>query len=561
MNEKSYIIVYQGEIEIVIQNLQENGIDKFIILNNTILVIYVEFDFDESILNKIISVAWWQRSVPMSSLIQITNNLSEGESTTSASGTGYIYNNPYLNITGKNILIAIIDSGIDYLHPDFLDEDNNSVILSIWDQESTTKEAPEGLLFGSEFSRDEINTAINNNDNSLTIDRLGTGTIAAGIALGRGNLNKNYKGVAIDSELVVVKLRSYEGTYIEGAINYQKSDFLAGIKYVLDVAKKENKDIIINLTLALQAKSIVELTMLDTFSDLTTSGKIVVSGAGNEGNTDIHYEGRLKSLNDSQDLVIQVGKQKNLDIDIVTSGPDKIKASLISPSGELSYELIYTPDMPVYNGKFNLENTSYEMRVIYPWLESGNLQIKIGLKDIKPGAWTLRLRPEFIIQGNYDVYLPNKSIISPQTRFSDPNSGSTITMYATTENVITTGTYNDKTDSIWIGSSKGPVKTIEIKPDILAPGVDIISTYINSTYNTATGTGVSSSLVSGVLAIMMQYIKEESPEYRGYLFTQQLKTYLMLGATKKDIYTYPNISQGYGNLNLKETIIAISNNF
>ncbi|MDO7206451.1 hypothetical protein Q5M85_22495 [Paraclostridium bifermentans] len=89
-------------------------------------------------MNGIPSITWWQISVPMSSLIEITNNLDEGVSVSDAIGTDYIYKNPYIQSTGKNVLIAIIDSGIDYLHPDFI-ENNKTKIVSIWDQESDKK--------------------------------------------------------------------------------------------------------------------------------------------------------------------------------------------------------------------------------------------------------------------------------------------------------------------------------------------------------------------------------------------------------------------------------------
>ncbi|WP_373600929.1 bile acid germinant receptor pseudoprotease CspC [Paraclostridium bifermentans] len=562
--EKSYLIIYQGNVENVIDELKANFINKYIILNESLLVIYVPIFFYEEILNDINSVSWWQKSAPMSSLIKIngdSKNLDKGVSVTDSAGTEYIYKNPYITTTGKNVLIAIIDSGIDYMHPDFRSKDNTTNIVAIWDQESDKKSPPEGMLFGSEFTKQDINKAILENDRTLSVDNVGTGTTAAGIAAGKGNLNSLYKGVAVDAELVVVKLREYEDTYKIGKINYQKSDFLAGIKYVLDIAKKEDKFIVINLTIGLVSKSIIEMTMLDTFTQLNESGIIVVSGAGNEGNTDIHYEGKFIDKNKVQDIIIQVGEQKNLAINLVTSGPDKIGASLISPSGELSYQIMYSPEYYVYRGKFNLEDTSYEMRLVYPWLESGHQELEISLYDIKPGIWTLRLVPEFILGGNYDVYLPNKNLISQETRFSDPASLSTITMYGAAENIITIGAYNDKTDSIWIGSSKGPVKTKGIKPDIVAPGVDIIAPFINNEYNTSMGTGVSSSIVSGVLALIIEYIREQYEFYLGALYTHQLKTYLMLGATKKDIYIYPNVSQGYGNLNLKDTMIAIANNF
>ena len=226
----------------------------------------------------------------------------------------------------------------------------------------------------------------------------------------------------------------------------------------------------------------------------------------------------------------------------------------------MGYVINYAPEPFVYRGRFNLEDTSYEMRYIYPWIKSGNEMLDITIKNIKPGIWTLRIFPEFIINGNYNVYLPNKNLISPQTRFTDSSSDATITLFGVIKKVITVGAYNDRTDSLWIGSSKGPVVKRQIKPDIVAPGVDIIGPYQNDAYNTATGTGVSSSVVAGIVAIMMSYIISQEEESRNLLFSEPLKTFLMLGATRKEIYTYPNMAQGYGILNLRNILAAISNN-
>lgn len=558
--EKSYIAIYNIPVNRLEENLKNSNIDRYIILNNTIVALYVDDSFNEDILNRIDGVTWWERSSIMSSLIELTDNLSNGETVRTAADTEYIYKNPYITPTGKDIIIAIIDSGINYLHPDFIKSDNTTKIISIWDQESTLKQPPEGYLFGSEFTREEINEYIEKNDSSLSVDNIGTGTIAAGIAAGLGRVNSNYDGVAIDAELVIIKLKSYKDTFIKGKINYNESDFLAGIKYALEVANRENKRMAINLTIGARSRSSIEISMLDSFDELGGLGRVVVCGAGNEGNTDIHYSGNIQMSDKSQDIIIQVGEQLNLDINLCPIGPDKIGAAIISPRGEMSYVINYTPEPFVYRGRFNLEDTSYEMRYIYPWIKSGNEELVISLKNIKPGVWTLRLFPEFIINGNYSVYLPNKNLISPQTRFTDSSSDSTITLFGTIKKVITVGAYNDRTDSLWIGSSKGSVIKRPIKPDIVAPGVDIIGPYQNDDYNTATGTGISSSVVTGIIAIMMSYITSQEEESRNLLFSEPLKTFLMLGATRKDIYTYPNIGQGYGILNLRNTLAAISNN-
>ena len=558
--EKSYIIIYNIPVDRLEENLKNNNINRYIILNNTIVALYVDDSFNEDILDRIDGITWWERSSVMSSLIELTNNLPNGETVRTAAGTEYIYKNPYITPTGKDIIIVIIDSGINYLHPDFIKSDNTTKIISIWDQESTLKPPPEGYLFGSEFTREEINEYIKRNDSSLSVDNIGTGTIAAGIAAGLGRGNSNYDGVAIDSELVVIKLKSYKDTFAKGKVNYEESDFLAGIKYALEVADRENKRMVINLTVGARSTSGIEVSMLDSFEDLGGSGRIVVCGAGNEGNTDIHYSGNIQMADKSQDIIIQVGEQVNLDITLCPIGPDKIGAAIISPGGEMGYVINYAPEPFVYRGRFNLEDTSYEMRYIYPWIKSGNEMLDITLKNIKPGIWTLRIFPEFIINGNYNVYLPNKNLISPQTRFTDSSSDATITLFGVIKKVITVGAYNDRTDSLWIGSSKGPVVKRQIKPDIVAPGVDIIGPYQNDAYNTATGTGVSSSVVAGIVAIMMSYIISQEEESRNLLFSEPLKTFLMLGATRKEIYTYPNMAQGYGILNLRNTLAAISNN-
>ena len=558
--EKSYVIVYRGQRNKLEEDFKNNNITRYIILNDTIAAIYVDSSFDENILNNIESISWWERSNSMSSLINLTDNLNDGETVRTAAGTEEVYKDPYINPTGSGIIIVIIDSGINYLHPDFIKQDNTTKIISIWDQESTLKPPPEGYLFGSEFTRDEINEYISRNDSSLSVDEVGTGTMAAGIATGLGRVNPEYEGVARDAELVVIKLKSYKDKFSKDKINYEESDFLAAIKYALEISDRENKPMIINLTVGARSRSSIVVSMLDSFSELSTSGKILVGGAGNEGNTDIHYNGRIQMTDKNQDIIIQVGEQLNLDITLSPVGPDKIGAAIISPDGEMSYIINYTPEPFVYTGKFNLVDTFYEFRYVYPWILSANQELNITLTDIKPGIWTLRLFPEFIINGEYNVYLPNKNLLSPETRFTDSSSESTITLLGIIKRVITVGAYNDRTEGIWIGSSRGQEIRRPIKPDIVAPGVDIIGPYQNNSYNTATGTGVSSSIVTGALAILMSYIASEDEESRNLLFSEPLKTFLMLGATRKQIYTYPNVSRGYGLLNLRETLNAIANN-
>ncbi|WGX74487.1 S8 family peptidase [Paraclostridium bifermentans] len=416
------------------------------------------------------------------------------------------------------------------------------------------------MIFGSEYTREDINQAIQNQDKSLSKDNTGTGTIVCGIIAGQGNINKEYRGIAKDADLLVVKLREYNDVYATGKISYAVTDFLAALTYVLEIAIKENKPLIINLTLGNMASINIEASILETYGMFGKSGIIIVSGAGNEGNTDVHYHGNIEKEDRYIDVMIQNGNNKNLEITIRGKGPNKLFLQIISPSGDISQTIRYAPDDKIYRGRFYIEKTSYAVLNTFPWLKSGDQNIRINLTDIKPGIWTLRISPEFIIYGEFDVYLPNASILAPSTRFVDSRSNATITLIGLASPVITIGAYNDKTDSLWIGSSKGNLSGNRVRPDIIAPGVDIISTYNNNEYNTATGTGVSSSIVCGALALVIQYLEEESRVPKLSLFTEPLRTYLMIGATRQEIYSYPNISQGYGIFNIKDTFRQIARN-
>jgi len=100
----------------------------------------------------------------------------------------------YLNLTGKGTVAAIIDTGIDYLNPQFQNPDGTTRIIGIWDQtiESNNNDDPIAF-FGTVYSQDEINRAIqvsNQGGNPYDIvpsrDELGHGTNVAGLVGARG---------------------------------------------------------------------------------------------------------------------------------------------------------------------------------------------------------------------------------------------------------------------------------------------------------------------------------------------------------------------------------------
>ena len=94
---------------------------------------------------------------------------------------------PPLSLTGQGVILCFIDTGIDYQNPVFLDENGNSRILAIWDQTVQTGAPPDGLKYGSEYRREDINLALRSEDPYSIVpsrDENGHGSILAGVAAG-----------------------------------------------------------------------------------------------------------------------------------------------------------------------------------------------------------------------------------------------------------------------------------------------------------------------------------------------------------------------------------------
>ncbi|CEH33565.1 Subtilisin-like serine germination related protease [Romboutsia lituseburensis] len=456
-------------------------------------------------------------------------------------GANYFKNNPNVSITGKGVFIAIIDSGIDYLHEDFIYPDRTSKVAFLWDQ---TKDGnpPKGFAIGTEYTKEDINKAIQNNDATLSVDEEGSGTMLSGICAGLGNLNKEYAGVAEDAELIVIKMRKIGG-YYNNAMLY------AAIEYITQKSLELKTPVVINISLGtnnmvqLNSRVIEERTFF-------TRGICIVAATGNEGNAQTHTSGQMKFKEDINEIEIEVAEDEPLlEIQVIVNRPDKIKVGIVSPSNEES-RLLEVSNYNEITGLFDLEGTEYLITYIYPTLYSGQQQATITLINVTKGIWKLRLVGQYITNGRYEVYLQNRVFLKPGTKFRDPDPGNTINYPAVYEDIISIGAYDTKNDNLWPQSSKGPTVEGSLKPAIVAPGVDIIAPYPGNKYATITGTAVAAAYTSGAVALYLQYTLVDR-RYMNRGFVQQIRTYLRAGAKRSANISYPNYGYGYGLLNIK----------
>ncbi|MDD7740268.1 MAG: S8 family serine peptidase, partial [Lachnospiraceae bacterium] len=240
------------------------------------------------------------RDVPYSTVPKLFSPLS----TLSLEVSGIIQtqNLPGSGLTGKNVIIGFVDTGIDYTHPAFLDASGKTRILRIWDQTIQSGHPPALFPYGSEYTKEQINEALEN-DEPYTIvpqkDRNGHGTFVAGVAAGSPNPANDFLGAAPDADLVVVKLKEAK-QYLRDfylvspeATVYQEDDIMTALRYLTHVAETEKKPLVICLTLGSNQGSHSGSLPLDIMlSHLgETQGIIPVCATGNEGGMAHHYFG------------------------------------------------------------------------------------------------------------------------------------------------------------------------------------------------------------------------------------------------------------------------------
>ncbi len=475
------------------------------------------------------------------SLSIISKGTTNGVNANEEIGVNFFKNNPNLSLNGKGVLIGLIDTGIDYLHPDFIYDDNTTKIESLWDQSKDGK-PPQGFYIGSEYTKEDINNAILNNDKSLSVDDEGSGTMLAGICAGMGKVNKNYVGVAEGAELIIVKMGKVDG-------NYNNAMVTAGFDYIKQKAKELQKPVVV--TFGFGSNSLVGVSQRD-LTDLTfyEKGVSLVNAAGNEGNTDTHNSGRLLYKNDVKSIELEVSDfEESINIEIWLNKPDIARVALLSPSGELTRDV----DVSIVNtivGILDLEATIYSITYRFPTLFSGQQQVIIKLTNVPKGIWKIILTGTYIIDGEYNAYLSNRASLKPGTKFTNSDPNKTINYPATYNDNITVGAYNTIDNSIWPSSSRGNTIDNQLKPDIVAPGVNIIASYPGGGYATVTGTAPAAAYTSGCIAYLLQnnFVNENYPRLA---YVQKIRTYLRAGATRFDNISYPNNNLGYGFLNIK----------
>lgn len=463
--------------------------------------------------------------------------------------------NPPLSLSGKGVIIGIVDSGIDIFHPDFRNEDGSTRIMELWDQ-TIPNEEDSNFFYnrGKIFSREEINQALTNNDRSFpSRDPSGHGTHVAGIAAGNGRASRGeQKGVAPESELLIVKLGN---TFPEGFP--RTTELMLGMDYCVRKAAELNIPLALNISFGNSYGSHDGSSLLETFIDnLANVGRTTIAiGSGNEGNKGRHAAGQLTDQTPMQIELAVSPNETSLNVQLWKNYVDTFQLRLVAPSG--SSVILTEQSIGAYRDVLDRTQLLWYFGEPAPYSVSQEIYLEMiplpGSSYIQSGIWKFQFTPVDIVDGRFDLWLPSGNAINPSTNFLVPSPDVTLTIPSTATNPITVAAYNSNTDSFAPFSGQGFTGLSLPKPDIAAPGVDITSTAPGGGYTQNTGTSMATPFVTGSAALLMEYgiIQERDP----YLYGQKVKAYLQKGARHLPaVQTYPSPQIGWGVLCLKDSI-------
>lgn len=502
-----------------------------------------------------------------------------------ASGVLSAFNSPALNNQGKGVLIGLVDTGIDYRSPLFQNPDGTTRIAGIWDQSVPIEEdvlptgVPDyypmgGSSYGTEYTREQINEALASDDPlSLvpTQDTIGHGTFLAGLAAGSSIPQEDFTGAAPEAELAVVKLKPAK-KYLRDfylipsdAPAFQENDIMMGIKYLRMMADRLKKPLVILLAMGSNSGSHIGTSPLSQVTQNYSGffGIITVIAGGNETGAAHHFYASIPAGTEYEDVEIRVGKEeaeRGFVLELWAADADTYTVGFISPSGERisRIPIIANNETSI---PFLLDATTITVNYQLIEAESGSQLIFMRFQTPAAGIWTVRVYNTQRFKGTFHMWLPVQGMISEETVFLRPDPYSTITVPGNSRLPITVGAYDTSTGGIYIHSSRGFTPNQIVKPELAAPGVNILGPSVgrkpgsDTPMTTRTGTSAAAAITAGAAANLLGWgiVEGNYPT----MSEASVKSYLIRGAQRNPALTYPNREFGYGTLDLFQTFLRL----
>lgn len=279
-----------------------------------------------------------------------------------------------------------------------------------------------------------------------------------------------------------------------------------------------------------------------------------VIGTGNEGDAAGHVAGRLSG---GETVTVELSTapyETGFGVQLWKSYEDSFEVRLSNPAQTVNERISERL------GPHEIDMGGARVFLYYgepgPFNQAQEIYFDFVPKEryVESGIWRFSLQAGKIVDGRYDFWLPSAAALNRSTRFLRPSPDTTLTIPSTAMRPISVGAYDDSTMTYASFSGRGDTRQYGIqKPDLAAPGVNIITAKAGGGYAPVTGTSFAAPFVAGAAALLMEWgiVRGNDP----YLYGDKVKAYLRRGARplpgEREI---PNRRVGYGALCVKDSL-------
>ena len=510
---------------------------------------------DSEVLGPLTIERYWYNSIPNCYALLDMGALN-------AAGISAVQTYPTLQLMGSNVMIGLVDTGIDYRSPIFRNLDGTTRIAGIWDQTIQEGKLPEGFDYGSEYTENDLNEALKR-ENPLekvpSMDVDGHGTFLASVAAGSANVENQFLGAAPESILGIVKLKPAK-KYLkefyairEDAVCYQENDIMLGLAYLHRLAQKRNVPLVICIALGTNFGGHNGTSLLSSVLDMyaSTVNRSVVIGTGNEAVRRHHFYHMFQGEDEEVKAEIRVGEEVGGFVaELWSNIPNVVTVAIVSPSGEKTqqislrqgsrYDLMFTFDKTIVTVEYRLLLENNDSQLIF-----------MRFRNPAQGIWRIDVQPVQVWEGDFHIWLPVQEFLSGEVFFLESNPDTTLTEPGTSSAAMTVAYYDAVDNGVDINSGRGYTRNGLIKPDYAAPGVAVTGAGLDGRFVTRSGSSVSVGIAAGAAALLLEWLTEQ--KVKG-VNSSQIRNIILLGTDKRPFTEYPNREWGYGTLNLYQSL-------
>ena len=478
-------------------------------------------------------------------------------------------------VKGSRVIVGIVDFGCDFRHANFRGPTGATRLLYLWDQSdvppNTSDPAlpPQGFNYGRELNGDRINAALGTADPYGALDYTpppsahGTHVmdIAAGGGLepalvggkpGIGSVRQSHAGVAPDASIIFVHLKN------ENGFLGNSRHLLEAVDYIFSKAESLGMPAVVNVSLSTSGGPHDGSTLIEqAFEDLLKEpGRAIVVSAGNAYAKEGHVDGTVKKGGMQEIQWYTDPRSPKNEAEVWYPDLQGLTVTLVSPEGDRLGPVSLGETQDIYSGETRVGRISHRQHD--PNNGDNQIDIRVPALDGTPQLWKIELRSK-TSDISFHAWIEQDD--SGTARFGSPTqTAGTLGSICCSPSPLAVGAYDTSEDAynapLYAGTAAGPTRKGANKPDLSAPGVNVVAARSQGGVTIQSGTSMAAAHVTGLVALLFDLAQRAG---KGLLPIDVTRKIVLAAAQRNSRFPQWDPRLGFGRIDGPETLKELLN--